>query len=120
VRAGHEPAIVYDPSTDSFTELLGDGIALGVDENWSYQEQRYEAWTNGRLILIGTDGIWEAENPEGERFGKARLREIIRERRNESSKEIAQAILATLASHRGSAPQQDDITMVVVKRINNQ
>jgi sigma-B regulation protein RsbU (phosphoserine phosphatase) len=66
VRAGHEPAIVYDPSTDTFAELRGDGIALGVDETWSFQENRQEVWSDSQIVLIGTDGIWESENPQGE------------------------------------------------------
>ena len=81
VRAGHEPAVVYDPSTDSFSELYGDGIALGVDETWSFQENRQELWSDSQIVLIGTDGIWESENPQGEEFGKKRLREIIRSTR---------------------------------------
>ncbi|NOR10660.1 MAG: SpoIIE family protein phosphatase, partial [Desulfovibrionaceae bacterium] len=82
VRAGHEPAIVYDSSTDSFTELHGDGIALGVDETWSFQENRQELWSDSQIVLIGTDGIWESENPQGEGFGKKRLREIIRKHKH--------------------------------------
>jgi sigma-B regulation protein RsbU (phosphoserine phosphatase) len=116
VRAGHEPAIVYDLTTDSFTELHGNGIALGVDDTWSFEEKKYEAWTNGQIILIGTDGIWETENPQGEMFGKKRLREIIRQQRNQSSEEIVEAIIDALNNHRQSAPQQDDITMVVIRK----
>jgi sigma-B regulation protein RsbU (phosphoserine phosphatase) len=117
VRAGHEPAIVYDPSTDSFSELYGDGIALGVDETWSFQENRQELWSDSQIVLIGTDGIWESENLQGEGFGKKRLREIIRSHKHHTSQEIVHAITKALADHRQTAPQQDDITMVVVKKL---
>jgi sigma-B regulation protein RsbU (phosphoserine phosphatase) len=116
VRAGHEPAIVYDPSRDSFSELHGDGIALGVDETWSFQENRQELWSNSQIVLIGTDGIWESENPQGEAFGKKRLREIIRKHNHQSSQEIIRAITNALTTHRQAAPRQDDITMVVIKK----
>ena len=116
IRAGHEPAVVYDPSTDSFSELYGDGIALGVDETWSFQENRQELWSDSRIVLIGTDGIWEAENPQGEGFGKKRLREIIRKHKHQTSQEIVHATTEALAKHRQTAPQQDDITMVVIKK----
>lgn len=36
VRAGHDPAIFYDPNTDKISELKGAGMVLGVDENWQY------------------------------------------------------------------------------------
>ena len=116
VRAGHDPAVVYDPSTDSFSELYGDGIALGVDETWSFQENRQEVWSGSQIVLIGTDGIWESENPQGEGFGKKRLREIIRKHKHQTSQEIVHAITDALANHRQTAPQQDDITMVVIKK----
>jgi sigma-B regulation protein RsbU (phosphoserine phosphatase) len=117
VRAGHEPAIVYNPSTDSFEELHGNGIALGVDETWSFEEEIRELWSDSQIVLIGTDGIWETENPQGESFGKKRLREIIRRHKNKSSEEVVQAITDALADHRQTAPQQDDVTMVVIKKI---
>jgi sigma-B regulation protein RsbU (phosphoserine phosphatase) len=117
VRAGHEPAVVYDPSTDSFSELHGDGIALGVDETWSFEEEIRELWSDSQIVLIGTDGIWETENPQGESFGKSRLKEIIRQQKNRTSEAIVQAITEALAIHRGTAPQQDDVTMVVIKKL---
>ena len=116
VRAGHEPAVVYNPSTDSFSELYGDGIALGVDETWSFQENRQELWSDSQIVLIGTDGIWESENPQGEGFGKKRLRETIRKHKHQTSQEIVHAIAEALANHRQTAPQQDDVTMVVIKK----
>jgi sigma-B regulation protein RsbU (phosphoserine phosphatase) len=117
VRAGHEPAMVYHPTSDSFAELYGSGIALGVDQTWSFQEQSHEGWDGQQIILIGTDGIWETENPQFELFGKERLRSVIRQHRHRSSKEILQAITAAVSTFRQAAPQKDDITMVVVKKL---
>lgn len=115
VRAGHDPAIIYDSSTDSFNELRGSGIALGVDETLSFHEYEYGDWADGQIIVIGTDGIWEAENDATERFGKERLREIIREHRDASAQEILQTITDELTEFRKTEPQQDDITLVVLK-----
>ncbi len=117
VRAGHEPAMIYNPSSDSFDELHGRGIALGVDETYSFEEQIRELWSDSQIVLIGTDGIWETENPQGEEFGKKRLMEIIRQHKNRSSEQIVQAITAALAGHRETAPQQDDVTLVVIKKV---
>ncbi|UCG14250.1 MAG: SpoIIE family protein phosphatase [Deltaproteobacteria bacterium] len=117
VRAGHEPAMVYDPESDGFDELHGEGIALGVDETWSYQEHTRKIWTDSQVMLIGTDGIWETENPLGERFGKERLRQLVRQHRNRTSGEIVEAIVDALSTFRQTATQQDDITMVVIKRL---
>lgn len=115
VRAGHDPAIIYDTEADSFSELRGSGIALGIDETLVFHEYEYVGWDDGQIIVIGTDGIWEAENDQVEMFGKERLRELIRVRQNASAREILQTITDALTEFRGTAPQQDDITLVVVK-----
>jgi sigma-B regulation protein RsbU (phosphoserine phosphatase) len=115
VRAGHEPAILYDPSTGSFNELDGAGVVLGIDETFLFQEYKYSGLSEGQIIVIGTDGIWETENPKTEAFGKNRLRKIIRQNSHGSAKEIVQAITDALALFRETAPQNDDVTLVVVK-----
>ena len=115
VRAGHEPALVYNPSTGSFNELDGDGMVLGIDETFSFQEYKYSGWSDGQIIVIGTDGIWETENSSAKAFGKTRLRHIIRQNSHCSAKEILQAITDALAKFRETAIQNDDVTLVIVK-----
>nr|MCU0555927.1 serine/threonine-protein phosphatase [Desulfobacterales bacterium] len=115
VRAGHEPALVYDAGKDTFMELRGDGMALGVDENQEYACYSYTGWNAGHLLLFGTDGIWETENPGGERFGKQRLRRLLRAHHPDRPGDIMRAVTDDLAAFRGEAVQHDDITLVVVK-----
>jgi sigma-B regulation protein RsbU (phosphoserine phosphatase) len=115
VRAGHDPAIVYDASTDSFDELSGEGIVLGADDKWSFQDNKYSRWSDGQIILIGTDGIWETVNPDFEQFGKERVRQIIHQHSNSSAQELLQTITDELDAFRQSAKQVDDITLVIIK-----
>ena len=115
VRAGHDPAILYDPGTDRFEDLLGPGMVLGVEEEYSYQQLDKTIQTHGTIIFIGTDGIWEAHNGDGEMFGKKRLYEIIRTNANKSADVIQNAVLEAISNFRGQAPQEDDITLVVIK-----
>jgi phosphoserine phosphatase RsbU/P len=116
-RAGHDPAIVYDPVTDTFSQWIGDGMALGADETQSFQEEESTRWQPGMIVLIGTDGIWETENPAGEMFGKDRVRSIIRENREGNAADILQAVVNAIEDFRKEATQLDDITLVVVKII---
>ena len=115
VRAGHDPAIVYDPASNSTNELDGRGSVLGIDPDWTYEEYKHSGWSDGQIIVIGTDGIWETENSNSEKFGKFRLRQIIRQHSQFSSQEILNAITNALEAFRGTAPQDDDVTLVVVK-----
>jgi sigma-B regulation protein RsbU (phosphoserine phosphatase) len=114
VRAGHEPAILYDQFTDSFDELRGDGIALGVDDNCSFKEYQ-RSGSAKQIILIGTDGVWEAENPRGEMFGKDRVKQILSLHPERSSQEIVNTIIDAVVDFRQTKRQRDDITLVVVK-----
>ena len=90
VNAGHDPAIVYDPDKNTFGELNGGrNLALGVMEDAEYTElQRNIA--PGQIIVIATDGIWEARGPNDEMFGKERLYKIVRQ--NASIKELENSI----------------------------
>jgi sigma-B regulation protein RsbU (phosphoserine phosphatase) len=115
VRAGHDPAILYHPREDTFDELAGEGMALGVDRKIEFQEFSRQGWTAGSVIFLGTDGIREALNREGEMFGLDRLRQAIRKNVSKSAESIQKAIIDELSIFRGDAPQQDDMTVVVVK-----
>lgn len=115
VRAGHDPAIVYDPSTDTFDQLKGNGVALGFDDAFVFEENCYSNWNVGQVLLIGTDGIWETENCVGEQFGKERLEKIVRRHAHLDSDQIMQAVTEALVDFRGDAPQSDDVTLVVLK-----
>ncbi|MGD2187370.1 MAG: SpoIIE family protein phosphatase, partial [Desulfobacterales bacterium] len=118
VRAGHEPAIFYDPAASKFEELRGPGMALGVDESWQYEEKQKRGLTKGQIIVFGTDGIWEAHNAKGEIFGKESLFEIIRQYAEGSAKQIVAAIIDALNRFRHDVIPEDDVTLVVVKVVN--
>ena len=115
VRAGHDPALLFDPTTGAFDELKGEGLVLGVDENYSYEQLEGIIEAPGTIIFIGTDGIWETQNSDGEMFGKHRLREVIRTNTDKSAQAIQNAVLEAVSKFRMDAPQEDDITIAVVK-----
>jgi phosphoserine phosphatase RsbU/P len=115
VRAGHEPALLYDPIADDFTELKGNGIALGVTDEFQFSENHRHGLTTGQIIAIGTDGIWEALNREGEMFGKDRLRAIIRHNSGDSAGKILGAVYDQLNLFTLGQKADDDITLVIIK-----
>ena len=115
VRAGHDPAVIYDPALDRFEELRGSGVALGVDEAFNYIANHKKNITNGQIIAIGTDGIWEAYNKDGKMFGKDRFREIIRQKADESAGEILNAVFHDLEQFTKGQKPEDDITLVIIK-----
>jgi sigma-B regulation protein RsbU (phosphoserine phosphatase) len=114
VRAGHDPALIYDPDTDEFDELKGQGMAFGLDISFEY-DSFHRRIKPGQVIVIGTDGIWEMHNKAGEMFGKEALMEIIRNNHTASARQIVDTVTETLERFREDEAQEDDITLVVIK-----
>ena len=115
IRAGHEPAILYEPRSGEFTELRGQGgLPLGVYEDAVYEEHHHEL-APGQIIAIGTDGIWEACNDQGRMFGKQLLQTIVREHAERPAAEIVQRVLEILQRFLLPLDLQDDATLVVAK-----
>jgi serine phosphatase RsbU (regulator of sigma subunit) len=113
--AGHDPALIYDPAADRFEEVGEGELPLGVMDETEYAEHTHGPLRPGQVIVVGTDGVWEMPDAEGEPFGKDRLREAIRASAAGSAEAIAGAVRDRLVSFRGDARQVDDVTFVVVK-----
>lgn len=117
IRAGHDPALLYRPDTDAFIELGGAGMALGITENWHGEMQSAGTLSRGEMLLLGTDGIWEAFDGRGDMFGKARFKTVVRQHRHRSASGIVDAVIESVNRFQGEAGSSDDITLVVVKAL---
>ncbi len=113
--AGHDPAIVYQPSTDTFTEFAGNDIPLGIEPAWAFHEFEAPLPPKDGVVVIGTDGIWEARRADDELFGKDRLREVIRASAHKPAEDITVDIIDAVVRFRDGAPQTDDVTLLVLK-----
>ena len=116
VRAGHDPGIVYDPGSDAFSELGGSGMALGVYGGLIYEDNKKSDFSNGQIIFLSTDGIWEARNQEGEMLGKEQILNAIRQNASSDASQIMDAIFDTLDKFIDGVKIEDDITSVIIKR----
>jgi serine phosphatase RsbU (regulator of sigma subunit) len=115
VSAGHDPVIVYDAASASFSEVGKGNLPLGVMEDTDYHEQTFAPLKAGQVLFIGTDGVWELPNGQGEQFGKDRLREVIRESAARTADEMAAVVRERLTAFRGDTKSVDDVTFVIVK-----
>jgi serine phosphatase RsbU (regulator of sigma subunit) len=114
VHAGHEPAMLYDPAENSFEALGGKGLALGVKEDWVYEESEKQLHT-GQIILIGTDGIKETRNEQNELFGAEQFNRVIRDHAHKSAEDIIIEMFDALERFRFPVEREDDETLVVIK-----
>jgi serine phosphatase RsbU (regulator of sigma subunit) len=113
-NAGHNPGLVV--RADGSTEWLSsNGPPLGILEEATYGSSKTSLGIGDTLILY-TDGMTEAENPDEEEFGEERLEAVCLEHRDKSVEEIADALHDNLERHASGIPFADDRTMVLVKR----
>jgi sigma-B regulation protein RsbU (phosphoserine phosphatase) len=89
-------------------------MPVGLMETADF-EVRQAALTAGDKILLYSDGVTESQNPEGEFFGRQRLRQVIAAHQPESSRELRDAVAAAIAAFTEGAPQADDITLLVLE-----
>lgn len=115
VNAGHPSAFVLPPAPSTATRLLtATGPALGLIEAGTFGSHSLKL-TPGTLFVAYTDGVNEARNAADEEFGEARLVELASAHRDRSAADVCAAILGAVREHRGSAQDQDDVTVLVVK-----
>ncbi|MBW7989849.1 MAG: SpoIIE family protein phosphatase [Planctomycetes bacterium] len=114
---GHDPALWFHKNNGKIEELPNTGMAVGVMENASFEQGGPVFFKAGDVVVIGTDGIWEAQNESGVMFGKDRLRNIIIRDSDKSATEICSQIIDDVTNFSAPTPQLDDITLVVIKSV---
>ena len=114
---GHDPAIRYNPDKGVMEELSADGIPIGFLPNMEFKPAGPVKLVKGDILLIGTDGIWEAENEQEEMFGKDRLSKIVNENSDKTAEKLCQIIVNSVVEFCKPAKPQDDITVVIIKAL---
>ena len=122
-RAGHCP-MIYMPGPYARPRepqlLTPDGLVLGLqlDEGRTFTRLLVEMTLplgTGDLFVLYTDGMSEAMNVHGDFFGDARLADVVGAHADLPAEEIRERILRDLEVFAGSAPQHDDMTMVLLR-----
>ena len=105
------------PTDSSSGEQPSFGTAVAIDGDVALvgNPLRGKGLEPGQIIYVGTDGIWETIDSAGKRFGKAPIKELIRQNAAASAQEILNAILTALNRFRQGLEPEDDVTMVVIK-----
>jgi sigma-B regulation protein RsbU (phosphoserine phosphatase) len=114
VNAGHPPPLVINPD-GTIERLDATGMPLGMLE-----DARYRAGTvhlgPGALLAMFSDGVPEAENPEGGFYQAPRLREVLLADRGETASATVDRLRADLELFTEGTPQMDDVTILLLRR----
>ena len=114
-NAGHNPPIIVRNNGDH--ELLeGGGPVIGILPSIEYQEY-HAALEVGDTLVIYSDGITEAADASDDEFETDRLAEAVRKARHLPATQIVEAIRQAGLTHAAGAPQSDDITIIVARRV---
>ena len=121
-RAGHTPLIFFSGAgTPSAQVLTPSGMVLGLRLDTAddlfpqlLEEVRIDL-APGDVIVLYTDGITEAMNPENDLFGEGRLSRLVEEHGHLDSTELRERIMREVEAFVGAANQHDDMTMILVK-----
>jgi sigma-B regulation protein RsbU (phosphoserine phosphatase) len=113
-RAGHDLPLIFDREGRVAEPERGLGQPLGLFPDLALDQQTVAIPAGGGLLLY-TDGMTEAIDQRGELFGRALLREIVRLNHDIPAQELCDRLLNTVQVYHGEAPQDDDITLVVIR-----
>jgi phosphoserine phosphatase RsbU/P len=113
-NAGHTLPLLVRMDEKHCRDLDAEGLILGIKKDVEFEERQIRMQA-GDLLVLHTDGIMESENSAGEQFGKDRLCAIVHARRLEPPQAIIDAVLREVSIFRGTTPQEDDVTMIVMK-----
>jgi sigma-B regulation protein RsbU (phosphoserine phosphatase) len=114
-NAGHLPPILIHRG--EITELNPTGTVVGAFPFAKYEERTVTLET-GDILVAYTDGIVEPENPYGEMFGDNRLKDLVMRYAFADSSEIISRTMEAVTQWTGSSELQDDMTMVVARRLS--
>jgi sigma-B regulation protein RsbU (phosphoserine phosphatase) len=112
--AGHQAYLLGGHGTR--TQLESTSTPLGVRENAIISAAPAVVLKKGDIILLPTDGIEEATNPDGECFGRARMLDVLERNRDKTAAEIVKTLYRAAREFAGGAAQRDDMTIVVLKK----
>jgi len=113
-NAGHNPPLVMRAGGGG-EWLDAGGCVLGVLPAIKYDESRISL-SAGDVLVIFSDGVTDAMNPQGEEFGEARLEAAVRRHRTESSSGILEGVNRAIAEWTAGTPLPDDLTLLVARK----
>lgn len=111
-NAGHPPVIMKTPDGQLNELSQKNGIPLGVDPSWQWENTKIHIEPDTILISY-TDGFTEALSPKGKQFGMQRFQQVIRDTSG-SAEEYKQALVNAVQEHQDDAQQSDDQALVVM------
>jgi serine phosphatase RsbU (regulator of sigma subunit) len=115
VSAGHENPLVIDASGAVRVLKLEGGPPLCVVETYPYPVERHRL-EPGETLVCYTDGVSEAQDPEGALFGRKRTAEVVAGGQDRPLAEIVDRLVAAVRAFEAGGEPSDDLTVLAARR----
>lgn len=115
ISAAQNVAYLFRFATGKIEWLVPDAFALGMFDEASYQSRPLHL-DKGDILVVYSDGLTDAQNPQEEMFGEDRLLKIIGEAAPSGSRVLEKRLLRTIEEFTQGTPQTDDITLLVIEK----
>ena len=118
-RAGHDAPLLYQQKSQNVTPLKTPGMVVGIDSGDVFDRLTTDVAVSlerNDCILLYTDGITEALDNEGNEFGLERTIGSVQSSAKEGAQAIVTRLIDDLRNFVGSTPQNDDITMIAIRK----
>jgi len=116
IGAGHTPPLHLRASAHDVVMLNKGGLPLGIQEEGRFTEARVEM-RKGDALLLYTDGLVDAIDRKDDFYGWDRLKNVLRKSGGQGATQIVESIESDVNAFTAGTPPFDDLTMVVVKRV---
>jgi sigma-B regulation protein RsbU (phosphoserine phosphatase) len=114
-NAGHDNPFHFS-GTGEPRRLGTGGLVLSIVEDFPYEEEIVRL-SSGDVVVVYSDGVTEAVDPSQVQFGDKKIESVVSARRSLGAAGIIDGIIGAVREHAGTAPQADDMTIVVIKRL---
>ena len=116
ISAGHNPTYMFRAATGEIEEIESNNMIVGAFPFARFDTAPLQL-NRGDVLVAYSDGLTEAENPQGEMLGEERVKNIIRAEARLGSKHLETKLLETIQDFTMGRSQTDDITIIIVERV---
>lgn len=117
LNAGMPPIFCYKSAAKKVVEIGSHNLPLGAVHNSNYSVEEIEV-NHDDVILILSDGFPEIQNERNEQYGYQRLTDTFLQIGNKNSDDIISVLKSEVSNWLGNKELEDDVTFVVIKKIN--
>jgi len=116
LSGGQAPILHFSAAAGACTAFRATSFPMGAMPISVLRPAVEIALAPGDWLVLLSDGVYESVDAEGVQFGRERVERLLREGHDRCADEVALRLMQAVQAFAGSAPQDDDITIVLVKR----